>query len=277
MSQSNYKLNKAYYDYAYDSPRRFMIDETVLEKASLAQMESTYKRLFSDIAGANLVVVGDFAVNDILPLICKYAGSLPMGKKATKSEYRGDGFSTANRIYDFKAQMATPMVTVIQNYNVLKPYSVADEVACDALSYILDMLYTETLREDEGGTYGASSSADVSGKPDERHIMQVAFQTNVESADKLRDLAKSGFKGLAENGPTADQFDKTVKNLQKTIPENRQRNNYWNSVIRQYIRFGIDFDKDYEAAVNALTPAQIQAAAQEYLNGNLVEIVMRPE
>ena len=277
MSQSNYKLNKAYYDYAYDSPRRFMIDETVLEKASLAQMESTYKRLFSDIAGANLVVVGDFEVNEILPLICKYAGSLPMGKKATKSEYRGDGFSTANRIYDFKAQMATPMVTVIQNYNVLKPYSVADEVACDALSYILDMLYTETLREDEGGTYGASSSADVSGKPDERHIMQVAFQTNVESADKLRDLAKSGFKGLAENGPTADQFDKTVKNLQKTIPENRQRNNYWNSVIRQYIRFGIDFDKDYEAAVNALTPAQIQAAAQEYLNGNLVEIVMRPE
>ncbi|MCR5070776.1 MAG: insulinase family protein [Bacteroidales bacterium] len=277
MTQSNYKLNKALYDHVYDSPRRFMISDEVLAKASLSTLESAYKRLFADAAGARLVVVGDFNVDEIMPLICKYAGSIPAGKKAAKAEYRGDGISTADRQYDFKAQMATPMVTVLQVYNTLKAYSVADEVANDALSYILDMLYTETLREDEGGTYGASTSDDVSTKPDERHMMQVLFQTNVESADKLRDLAKSGFKGIAENGPTAEQFDKTVKNLQKMIPENRQRNNYWASMIMTNARFGFDFDKEYEAAVNALTPAQIQAAAQELLNGNMIEIVMRPE
>jgi zinc protease len=150
-------------------------------------------------------------------------------------------------------------------------------VACDALSYILDMLYTETLREDEGGTYGASSATEVSNKPDERHMMQVVFQTNVESADKLRELAKSGFRGIAENGPTADQFDKTVKNLQKTIPENRQKNAYWSSILLQNARYGYDYDKDYEAAVNALTPEKVKAAAQEFLNGNFIELVMRPE
>ena len=277
MGQSNYKLNKALYDYVYDSPRRFMIDDEVVAKASLAQLESTYKRLFADVAGANLVIAGDFNVDEVLPLICKYAGSLPMGKKATVASYRGDGVATANRVYDFKAQMATPMVTVVQTYNALKPYSVADEAACDALSYILDMLYTETLREDEGGTYGASSNVEVTGKPDERHVMQIAFQTNVESADKLRELAKSGFKGIAENGPTADQFDKAQKNLLKKLPESRQRNTYWNWSIRNYIQYGFDYDKDYEAAVNALTPAKIQAAAQEFFDGNMIELVMRPE
>ena len=277
MTQSQYKLNKALYDYVYDSPRRFLISDEVLAKASLGQLESSYKRLFQDIAGAYLVVVGDFDADDIMPLIRKYAGSLPMGKKATQASYRGDGVTTANRIYDFKAQMATPMVTVVQVYNALKPYTMADEVACDALSYILDMLYTETLREDEGGTYGASSSVEVSKKPDERHMMQVAFQTNVDSADKLRELAKSGFRGIAENGPTADQFDKTVKNLQKNIPERRQRNSYWNSIIRQNVLYGVDYDNDYEAAVNALTPEKIQAAAREFLDGNFVELVMRPE
>ncbi len=277
MSQSNYKLSKAYYEHVFDSPRRFMLDNNVLEKASLAQMESSYKRLFADVAGANLVVVGDFDVDEIMPLICKYGGSLPAGKKAAKAEYRGDGISTANRVYDFQAQMATPMVTVIQTYNVMKAYSIAEEAACDALSYILDMLYTETLREDEGGTYGASSAAEANHKPNERYIMQVSFETNVESADKLRELAKSGFKGLAENGPTAEQFDKAVKNLQKTLPESRQRNNYWNSILRRYIQYGEDYDKEYEAAVNALTPAKVQAAAQEFLNGNFIELIMRPE
>jgi zinc protease len=277
MTQSNYKLNKALYDYVYDSPRRFMISDDVLAKASLSTLESAYKRLYADAAGARLVVVGDFNVDEIMPLICKYAGSIPAGKKAAKAEYRGDGISTADRLYDFNAQMATPMVTVLQVYNALKPYSIADEVANDALSYILDMLYTETLREDEGGTYGASSSDNVSTKPDERHMMQVVFQTNVESADKLRELAKSGFQGIAENGPTADQFDKAVKNLQKTTPENRQKNNYWASVIMRNARYGFDYDKEYEAAVNALTPADVQAAAQELLHGNMIEIVMRPE
>ena len=277
MTQSNYKLNKALYDYVYDSPRRFLISDEVLEKASLATLESAYRRLFADAAGARLVVVGDFDPDEIMPMIRKYAGSIPMSKKASKAEYRGDGISTTERVYDFKAQMATPMVTVLQVYNVLKPYSIADEVACDALSYILDMLYTETLREDEGGTYGASSSDEVSNKPDERHVMQVVFQTNVDSADKLRDLAKSGFRGIAQNGPTADQFDKTVMNLQKRIPENRQKNAYWSSMLMLNARYGFDYDKEYEAAVNALTPEKIQAAAQEFLDGNMVELVMRPE
>ena len=277
MTQSNYKLNKALYDYVYDSPRRFMLDDEVLDKASLQTLESAYKRLFADAAGARLVVVGDFDPDEIMPLIRKYAGSIPMSKKATKAEYRGDGISTANRLYDFKAQMATPMVTVLQVYNVLKPYSIADDAACDALSYILDMVYTETLREDEGGTYGASTSPEVSNKPDERHVMQVVFQTNTDSADKLRELAKSGLRNIAENGPTADQFDKTVMNLQKKIPENRQRNAYWSSMVMLNARYGFDYDKEYEAAVNALTPEKVQAAAQEFLDGNLVELVMRPE
>ena len=42
-------------------------------------------------------------------------------------------------------------------------------------------------------------------------------------------------------------------------------------------RYGFDFDHDYEAAVNALTPEKVQNAAKELLNGNLVELVMRPE
>ena len=66
-------------------------------------------------------------------------------------------------------------------------------------------------------------------------------------------------------------------NLQKTLPENRQRNAYWSSVIRQNIRFGLDYDKEYEAAVNALTPEKVQAAARELLDGNMIELVMRPE
>ena len=48
-------------------------------------------------------------------------------------------------------------------------------------------------------------------------------------------------------------------------------------MIMTNARFGFDFDKEYEAAVNALTPEKVKAAAQELLDGNFVELVMRPE
>ena len=277
MSQSEYKLNKAIYDHVYDSPRRFMISDGTLAKADLPTLERAYRRLFKDAAGAQLVIVGDFDPQEMIPLVSKYAGSLPAGKKATRAVYRGDGISSANREYDFKAQMTTPMVTVLQVYNARAPYSIGADVAGDALSYILDMIYVETLREEEGGTYGASSMINVSRRPDERRTLQVIFQTNTESADKLIALAKDGLRGLAQDGPSADQFDKTVRNLQKKIPESRQRNNYWVNMLLQKIRYGLDYDAAYEAAVDALTPEQVRAAAQELLDGNLIEIVMRPE
>ena len=277
VTQSGYKLSKALYDIAYDNPRRFMISPETYKKASLSTLESVYKRLFKDAAGTRIVVVGDFDPQEVAPLIARYAGSLPKGKKAEKAVYRSDGITTANRIYDFKAQMATPMVTVVQIYNQIKPYTIEADAALDALSYILDMVYTETLREEEGGTYGASTSPQVSNKPDERRMLQVSFQTNVDSADRLRELAKKALVDLAENGPTEDHFDKALKNLQKNIPESRLRNSYWATMLNEGILYGIDYDRDYEAAVNALTPEQVRGAAKDLLEGNLVEIVMRPE
>ncbi len=277
MTQSNYKLNDAINRYVYDNPRRFTISPEVLEKASLETLGRVFRRLFHDAAGATLVVVGDFESEEILPLLCRYAGSLPAGGTPTRASYRGDGITTANVTHDFRAQMATPQVTVLQAYNRLAPYSVEADAAMDALSYILDMIYTETLREDEGGTYSASSSPSVSNKPDERRMLQVVFQTNVDSADKLRELARAGLRSLAEEGPGAEQFDKAVMNLRKTQPESRQHNSYWSTMLQLHERFGMDYDQAYEAAVEGLTPQKVRDAARELLEGNSIEIIMRPE
>lgn len=277
MKQSNYKLQDAVYKTLYKSPRKFLISDDVLAKASLGTLEKNYKALFNDAAGAVMVVVGDFDKTEMLPLIEKYAGSLPKGKKATNWAFRNDGVVQGQVTNDFKAEMETPMVTVAQVYNIEQPYTVQNDVNYSALSYILDMIYTDTLREDEGGTYGASTSGDVSNAPYEDCMMQVVFQTNVESADKLRALAIKGFKGIAENGPTAEQFDKTVKNLEKNIPESKLRNAYWSSAILKYEKYGFDYISEYEAAVKALTPAMIQATAKQLIDsGNFTELVMRP-
>lgn len=277
IDQPNYKINENYIRQLYDSPRRFYLNQEVLAKSNLATLERVYRELFNDAAGARLIVVGDFDPDWATRLICKYLGSIPKGKKASIAAYRGDGVTSADRLFDFTTPMASPKVTVIQHYNKIAPYSVAAEAAYRGLSYILRMVYNETLREGEGGTYGANVVHDVSPKPDERHFVEVVFETNVDDADKLRELARNGLRALAENGPTADQFEKAHMYLKKGIPEARQDNQHWCNVLLWNDRYHVDFENDYERAVYALTPQKIQAAAQEMLNGNLIEVVMRPE
>ena len=279
VSQPNYKLQKELIGTAYDNnPRNVLISEEVLDKASLETIERVIRGLYKDAAGSTMIMVGDFDLNEVKPLIEKYVGSLPKGKKAPKWIDRNEDLTRKNVLNDFAVDMQTPMTTVAQIYRMDDKYSVENDLTYQALEYILNMLYVETLREDEGGTYGASVAVQLAREPKEFGMMQVVFQTNPPSADKLRKLAADGIRGIAENGPTAEQFDKTVKNLEKNIPELRINNNYWRMRIKEWYDYGIDYDKDHEAALKTLTPEKIKALAAKFLaDGNLIEIVMRPD
>ena len=278
MNQPEYQLQKQLYKTLYnDNPRNVFVDETTVARASLATIERVTRSLYSDAAGATMYIVGNFDIDAVKPLVEKYVGSLPKGKKATHWVDRNVDLSKDNKVNDFKVDMQTPKSTVLQVLRSDIPYTRAASVAASALNYILDMIYVETLREEEGGTYGASVSVSLSRRPKEVGVLEVYFDTNPSSADKLREIALEGIRKIAENGPSEEQFNKTIKNLEKNIPERKITNSYWMSALTNWVDFGEDMVEEYEAAVKALTPADIQALASSFVNeSNKIEIVMRP-
>ena len=141
------------------------------------------------------------------------------------------------------------------------------------------MIYTETLRESEGGTYGAQTMTSSNKYPVDRALIQVYFDTNPSAAGRLRELATEGLEKLATDGPTAEQMTRVSENFKKNVPEKRIQNNYWMDVINHWYRFGnTDYDAEYEAAVNALTPEGIRDAVAKVLSsGNFGEVVMSPD
>ena len=278
VGQPNYKLQKELFKVLYnDNPRRAMISQETLDAASLATLEKNYRMLFNDAAGATFLVVGDVDIDTFKPLVEKYIGSLPKGKKALKWVDPKEDIQKG-RIEDiFAVDMQTPMSTVVQAYTAYLPYTPERKAALDAASYILDIRYTNSLREDEGGTYGASSNISFTRQPEETALIQVVFACRPSMCDKLRDLAIQGLKDLAENGPTDEEVTSAILNLQKNIPERRQTNAYWQGAIEAFERFGDHADVENEAAINALDKAKIQRAVAEILaQNNLIEVVMKP-
>ena len=277
-SQPSFKLQQEMNKVLYDgNPRRFVISDEVLEKASLATIEKVYRHLYDNIAGATLLVVGNVDIATLKPLVEKYAGSLPKGKKAHEWIDREENIVKGKVEDHFEVSMTTPKNTVFQVYTSYIPYSIHDQVMMSAAEYILNMIYVQTLREEEGGTYGASVNFSLQDKPKDRAMIQIYFDTNPDAADKLRKSAADGLNKLMNEGPTEEQLTMTIENFKKNIPESRISNSYWMGNIVYFEEYGVDFDKEYEAAIADINAENVKKAIRDIVSaGNFIEIMMYP-
>ena len=278
LETPNVKMQKGFNDAIYGgNPRKAVISPETLDKASIATVEKNYRKLFGDAAGLKLIVVGDVDIDVLKPLVEKYVASIPKGKKAPKwidtKEYPVNGINEVRN----PEKMETPQSTVFLRYHAPLAYSSERSAALDAIGYIMDIRYTASLREEIGGTYGASAFANQQKYPVGRTDISVMFQCKPELCDTLLKVAKAQLEDFAANGPTEDEFGKAILNLKKNIPENRISNSYWMNQIR-YVQEGYgDEDAAYEKAVNELSAAKIQEAAKAVLDaGNKIEFVMVP-
>ena len=263
----------------YNNPRLAELNDETLAKADLATIERVYRELFKDAAGAEMYITGNVDPAAIKPLVEKYIGSIAKGKKAAKVNQDNVISIVKGQVDEtVKLPMETPKSTVIQVYTAYMPVDTKTEVALEVANYVLDMIYTKTIREEEGGTYGVGTAMVGQRDPEERVIIQVQFDTNPEQAAKLSELAIKGLKELAENGPEQDKFNMAIENFKKNLPESRINNSYWFSNLQNYYEHGIDFDAEYEAAVNSVTPADVKAVLQAVLaQNNLIEITSAPQ
>ena len=269
-------MNKILYG---NNPRVVELNEETLANADLATIERVYRELFKDAAGATLRIVGNVDPETIKPMIEKYIGSIAKGKKASKVN-KANNISIAKGIIDENVAipMETPKSTVLQVYTAYMPIDTKTEVSLEIAKYVLDMIYTKTIREEEGGTYGVGVAMVGQRTPQERVIIQASFDTNPEQAPKLCELAIKGLKELAENGPDEEKFNMAIENFKKNIPESRISNSYWMNNLSQYYDYGIDYDKEYEEAVNSVTPADVKAVLQAVLaQNNFIEITSAPK
>ena len=279
MDQPNFKFGDILTKTMYGgNPRRSQINPEILAQANLETLERVYRSMFNDAAGITAVFVGDINPETLKPLVEKYLGSLSKGKKASAWTDRHEDIVKGAVEKVAPVKMQTPKSTVCNIYSAGMKYSAENEVALDAIKYILDMRFVTSLREEEGGTYGAGVATDIRQDPSDRAIIQVYFDCKPALCEKLRFLAKKGIEELAKDGPTAEEMNMTTLNLEKKIPENRIRNGYWENCLIEYLDHGKNYDAAYEAAVKGLTAEKVQATLKALLaEGNLVEVVVVPD
>ena len=277
--QPAYTFQKTLMETFYENnPRRQIISESYLEKVDLKRTERVYRTLLGAVDGMTFVFVGDFQADALKSLVEKYIGSLPVKGETPSWKDEGIYMVKGKKELTVTTEMEVPKTSVQQYYHGEIPYTLENVYTGMALKQILDLVYTERIREDEGGTYGVSTQLSLSIRPIEGFTLLVAFDTDVEKAAKLKDLARSSFVELSENGPTDEQMQKTIGNMLKRFEEQQILNNYWFSCLINYYKYNIDNYSRYEEMVKKISKDDIRALAAKILQeGNFIDARLDPK
>lgn len=276
--QPNYILSKTYLETAYgNNPRQSLISMEKVGKISLESFERSYRKLFANMAGADVIITGNFDPTTVKPLVEKYIGSLPT-KKAGKWIDRKVDLVPGKVENIFTTKMDTPKTSCLMIASGKMAADPKSRLIMSALEGCLNQLYTETVREDEGGTYGVGCQGTLVSIPKEEGQIFIQFDTDPDRAEKLIALTYDGLKSMAVTGPSEVFLNKTKENLLKTIPERRINNSYWSSCLMNYYNTGNDLDANREELISSITVEDVRAFTAKLLDqGNLIKIVMNPE
>ena len=162
-------------------------------------------------------------------------------------------------------------------YNGKMEYTLENQMKMTVLSDIMDIVYTEKIREDEGGTYGVGVNGNLSLRPEESYLFLIGFDTNKEMYEKLIGIAKAELQTISKEGPRPQDLKKVKEFLIKKHAEDLENNRYWMNVIQTQQRDGINMMQDYESIVNGITGDQIAMFARKIINGHFKEVVQIPE
>ena len=258
-----------------NNPRTLNIKASDIAKTDDARILNIYKERFANAADFDFIFTGAIDEAVAIPLIEKYIGSLPAGGKAEKFCNANLDILPGKRQNIFNKPMATPAATVFVVYSGKAKYTLKNLLLMSITKQILDIIYTEEIREKEGGTYGVGVSGNLNNVPTERAALQIMFQTDPDKREHLTKMAIELLAQYAEQGPRQSDLDKVREYMLKKYTENQKENNYWTNLMYNYTLTGYDGNKNYEKTLNSITTDDLKKFAKNLLKqGNEIEISM---
>jgi zinc protease len=162
-------------------------------------------------------------------------------------------------------------------YNGDMEFTRKNQLTLQTLSDVMDIVYTEKIREDEGGTYGVGVNANLSQCPKQAFMFLIGFETNKDMYEKLIGIAIAELQNVADNGPRPEDLKKVKEFLVKKHAEDLESNRYWMNSIVTMDQYGYNPMQDYNDIINGITSDDVANMAKTVLKDYMKEVVQIPE
>ena len=273
MTTFSDSLTKVLYN---NHPLRTRIKAEDIDKIDYAKSMEMYKDRFKDPNNFTLYFVGNIDENTFKPLVEQYLASLKKNKRKDTWKDINLGIPQVEYICRYEKDMLQPKATVYTIITGSMKYDYRNQLYMKALSDVMDIYYTRSIREEEGGTYGVGVMGQLTDKPKDAYLFLIGFDTNKDVYEKLLCKVYEGLNDVATNGPSQEDLTKVVENLYKKRAEQLEENSFWIDAIETYEDDSINIIAEYDEIVKSITPQTIADFTKEVLKGFKKEIIQLP-
>jgi zinc protease len=233
-----------------------------------AKMVKFYHDRFSNAADFTFFMVGAFKVDEALPLLQRYVGSLPSTGKAT-STFRDVGLK-----FPAQPQRATvekgkePKSETVINFAADPPANdPMEQERISAATDILEVSLRDILREELGQTYTVSVDAvQYAPQPPGGGYVEISFGAAPENIEKMTARVMQEVERLKREGPTEAQLNTAKETARRNYETALKTNAYWLGRFQAVDMWGQDPPMIAKRVdrINALTTASVKEAFNKY-------------
>ena len=259
-------------------PRAKAILASDIDSVDYARMMEMYNDRVSDLSDFVFVIVGNVELASLQPLVEQYIGALPTGGRM--EEIMDDGVDIRTGVYrnNFRNKMETPTGTEAIIYSGNIEGTQKNGLLMSYLDQILDIVYTEEIREKEGGTYGVGVSGSVSKYPKGEFQLSISFNMAPERREELAAIVVRELQKMAQEGPSEVHIEKVRSYMLRSFDEAEKENGSWSYRLYRYYFDNEDVYTNYQELVKSVTKEDIRKFLVYILEqGNMIEVSMIPE
>lgn len=261
-----------------DNPITKRLTTDDLAKIDYPRIMEMFKQQFSNAGDFVFTFVGNIDESEVTPLIEQYLASLPGEDVDSNFTKVNMSFKAGKSENIFQREMQNPKASVFIAYSGTVERNQKNNLLMSMLGQVLDIVYTEKVREDEGGTYGVSSRGSISRYPDGQAVLQIMYDTDPAKMEALNEIIFRELQSIADNGPRTEDFSKVKEYMLKQQTESLKENSYWLNIISHKYVYGEDDYSNYSSTLSSITAKDIQEFTQGFLSqGNQATIVMMPK
>lgn len=246
-----------------------------VDNLSYDRIMEIYKERYANAADFEFYFVGDVDADSITPLLTKYLGSLPVTGKNEKYRVVDQRMTKGERTCIFEKEQDTPNAICNFIYHAPMAYTLKNSVMLSMLKQSMQMLFTEKVREDEGGAYSVPVSGSLVDYPEKYATIQIKLPTAPDKLDRMTQVIYDGIESLCSEGPSEDYLQKIQEYMLRAHAEDLKNNDYWMRQLVQRTRLGRNMVDGYDDVVRSITVADLKAlSCKIFKSGNRLVVGM---
>ncbi len=246
-----------------------------VEALNREKMIAFFRERFANAADFTFFMVGAFKVDDVVPLLAQYIGSLPSTAKAT-STFKDVGLHFPAATQQAKVELGRePRGQTVISFFADPSVDPMEQEQIIAATTVLDIALRDILREDLGQTYtvavGLSQPLPQRGAG---HI-QVRFGAAPENLPSMTARVAQEIRRLQQEGPSVDLTNRAKETARRGYETALRQNEYWLGRLQTVKTYDRDPGEILTRSkrIDAVTPQLLQEVFKKYFPADRSTVV----